>query len=421
VADAGEYAVRLAGTISDVFGNVVLSGLGPVRAMTESDPPTFSLRPVSYDGDSHVDFTVVYADATGVDPAAISASRLWIVPLDAPAQGVPTRFFLDDPVFPIGKAQGADGSWVVTYRLVPRQGSEFQPMLANGEYALRTAAGDRRLVKDLWGNTLVTAEVGRFTVDRPVAGPDVALFPYMDVHEEAFGMPGTRVTATTSISSKLPDAHVPGPDLSAPVDVTFLLSKDHYPSDDDITVATLPGQRVTSEPRRIRVRFRVPPQTPPWSYYLLAIADHSNLLNEPNEANNRAEAACGVVEPHVQFTIDLRDLPRARRGRRSWVTVFLENRGVVAARGTVRVDLELRREEGFTEHPVLSSKDFRINLPPGGGDGGGKTIRLRVPVVVPLDWPASAVLVSASLQPEGTLVSLEKMPAVPDVGGMGVD
>jgi ELWxxDGT repeat protein len=420
VSDAGHYEVTAAaGAVGDAAGNTLLPrDLTWVRAASELGGPTItSLVAPAPTADSFYEFSVTYADPSGMDLASLDAAELSVWRQDPP--GTPP-FRATPPVAarPVGRAQSPDGSWVVTYRVTHPAGplAGFVA-LPTGVYVIRypgvpaaVSGGEApKLITDVWGNMLTGAELGRVEASFPVAGPDVKLSVF-EVRQFSFGLPGTRASATLTLAAVGPTQGAPPPPpvpVPSPVDVRLVLSRDEYLSADDVEVAALRGQKVAVKARRLRVNFVVPPATTPGDYTLLAVAGAGGA--EPNLANNRAGRAFAVAEPFVRLDTSFGE-PRARRGRASLVMEVADG-GTVPARGTLRVsvafdppqDLDGPARDGRT---LVVTKTFRINLRPRTAGDPPVPARLKIPLRIPADWSSGQTLMEVTLEPDAAIVPL---------------
>jgi len=405
-ADAPDFAADsayqlrvLAGSVLSPDGNTqeeIL--LGPLRAVPEANPPTATfILPGPADASDFYAFAVTYSDESGIDPDTIDNQTVLVQRVMPAGDGSTALQDTQLRVIPISKTPAADGAWTVWYRVAVAPGAG--PVLAPGTYVVSIVAGGFR-VRDTYATPIDAVDSPPFEAVVPTAGPDVAL-ENMTLRVPDPARPGAKGRA----SVMLRDVTAPGSPPPGPVDVTFYLSTDVYPTPDDIPLVTTHGLRPGRNGRRVSASFSIPAGLAAREYDIVVLADSAHTLAEPNEANNTGRVNFGFAVPDSRPTLEVHLVPPAapaRRRRPLSVVVELVNLGSGTARGAATLHVTLTSQTGGAG-PVAIARTVRLNV--RGSDDGRSKARVKVKLPVPEDWPVGPSLLDVTLEPDGALLA----------------
>jgi len=154
--------------------------------------------------------------------------------------------------------------------------------------------------------------------------------------------------------------------------IRVLASTDGAASPNDVTVATVGGQRVNLAPGRsksYKLKFTTFPTAPDGNYFLLAQVDADNAFAETNEGNNVGATAApiNIAAPFVDLSGSLAPPGSLRGGGKGTVSVLIRNTGNSAASGTAGVSLLLSadRNPDGSDTALAGVRPARLKLNPG--------------------------------------------------------
>ena len=182
--------------------------------------------------------------------------------------------------------------------------------------------------------------------------------------------------------------------------LTLYLSADNLITGTDVPLGTVAvGALAGGASQNVTASLRVPTTLPPGSYFIGAIADSANAVNEVNEGNNTRASAARLTTTTRNINMALTAVKGPSTAKDGAAVTF---EATAVNQGTVTSPASTVRWYLSTDN-VITTSDFAVGNVAVVALGAGKSANVSAKIPVPSSVPAGTYYVGAIVDPDNTL------------------